>query len=64
MKWYQLAGDWQAFTDLVKQKWDRLTDEDLKTFSGQSEQLVGLVQKKYGCAREQAEKEITEFSLN
>jgi uncharacterized protein YjbJ (UPF0337 family) len=64
MKWYQLAGDWQQFTDLVKEKWDKLTDEDLKTFSGQSEQLAGLLQEKYGYAREQAVKEITEFSLN
>jgi uncharacterized protein YjbJ (UPF0337 family) len=64
MKWYQLAGDWQEFTVLVKEKWDRLTDEDLKTFSGQSEQLAGLLQAKYGYAREQAVKEITEFSLS
>jgi uncharacterized protein YjbJ (UPF0337 family) len=64
MKWYQIAGDWQQFTDLVKEKWDKLTDEDLKTFSGQSEQLAGLLQEKYGYAREQAVKEIAEFSLN
>ena len=45
MKWYQIAGDWQQFTDLVKAKWEKLTDEDLKTFSGQSEQLAGLLQQ-------------------
>jgi len=64
MKWYQIAGDWQQFTDLVKAKWEKLTDEDLKTFSGQSEQLAGLLQARYGYAREQAVKEISEFSLN
>jgi uncharacterized protein YjbJ (UPF0337 family) len=34
----------------------------LTTFGGQSDQLAGILQRKYGYAREQAEKEITEFS--
>ncbi len=62
MKWYQLAGDWQQFTALVKKEWDKLTDDDLTTFGGQSDQLAGLLQQKYGYSREQAEKSITEFS--
>ena len=63
MTWYQMANDWQQFTAIVKEEWDKLTDDDLTTFGGQSDQLAGILQKKYGYAREQAEKEITEFSL-
>ena len=48
MTWYLIAGDWQQFTALVKLEWDKLTDDDLTTFSGQSEQLAGLLQRKYG----------------
>ena len=62
MTWYQIAGDWQQFTALVQEKWDKLTDDDLTTFGGQSAQLADLLQQKYGYAREQAEKEINEFS--
>jgi uncharacterized protein YjbJ (UPF0337 family) len=62
MTWYQIANDWQKFTALVKEQWDKLTDDDLTTFGGQSDQLAGILQRKYGYAREQAEKEITEFS--
>jgi uncharacterized protein YjbJ (UPF0337 family) len=62
MIWYQLAGDWQQFTGMVKEKWSKLTDADLVTFGGGSAQLSGLLQKKYGYAKEQAEKEISEFS--
>ena len=62
MTWYQIANDWQQFTAMVKEEWDKLTDDDLTTFGGQSEQLAGILQKKYGYAREQAEKEITDFS--
>ena len=62
MKWYQIAGDWQQFTDMVKEEWDKLTDDDLTTFGGQSDQLAGLLQQKYGYSREQANKSIAEFS--
>jgi uncharacterized protein YjbJ (UPF0337 family) len=62
MKWYELAGDWTHFTGMVKEKWGRLTDDDFTTFSGTSEQLAGILQRKYGYAREQAVKEIDEFS--
>jgi uncharacterized protein YjbJ (UPF0337 family) len=62
MKWYQIAGDWQHFTAMVKEEWDKLTDDDLTTFGGQSDQLAGLLQQKYGYSREQANKSIAEFS--
>jgi len=62
MKWYEIAGDWQQFTGLVKEKWGKLTDADLTTFSGNSEQLAGILQKKYGYGREEAEKQINEFA--
>lgn len=62
MTWYLIAGDWQQFTALVKEEWQKLTDEDLVTFGGQSEELARLLQRKYGYPREQADKEITAFS--
>jgi uncharacterized protein YjbJ (UPF0337 family) len=62
MTWYLIAGDWEKFTALVKEEWDKLTDDDLTTFGGQSDQLAGLLEQKYGYGREQAIKEITAFS--
>jgi uncharacterized protein YjbJ (UPF0337 family) len=62
MTWYLIAGDWEKFTALVKEEWDKLTDDDLTTFGGQSDQLAGLLERKYGYGREQAVKEITAFS--
>jgi uncharacterized protein YjbJ (UPF0337 family) len=63
MTWYQIADDWQQFTAMVQQKWDKLTDADLTTFGGQSDQLAGILQRKYGYTREQADQEIREFSV-
>ncbi len=62
MKWYEIASDWKRFTGLVKEKWGKLTDADLTTFGGTSDQLAVLLQQKYGYAREQAEEEIEEFA--
>jgi uncharacterized protein YjbJ (UPF0337 family) len=62
MTWYQIAGDWTTFEIMVKEKWGKLTDEDMTTFSGNSNQLSGLLQQRYGYARDQAEREIHEFS--
>ncbi|MGO9470752.1 MAG: CsbD family protein [Isosphaeraceae bacterium] len=63
MKWYEIASDWKRFTGLVKEKWSKLTDADLTTFGGKSDQLAVLLQQKYGYPREQADKEIEEFAL-
>ena len=62
MIWYQLAGDWKQFTGKVKQRWGKLTDDDLTTFGGKSDQLARILQQKYGFGRDQAEREIREFS--
>jgi uncharacterized protein YjbJ (UPF0337 family) len=62
MIWYQLAADWKQFTSKVKQRWGQLTDDDLTTFGGKSDQLASILQRRYGFGRDQADREIREFS--
>jgi uncharacterized protein YjbJ (UPF0337 family) len=62
MNWDQIAGDWKQFTGKVKAKWGKLTDNDLTTIAGKRDELAGLLQVKYGYAKEQAEKELNEFA--
>jgi uncharacterized protein YjbJ (UPF0337 family) len=62
MNWDQIAGDWKQFKGKVKEKWGKLTDDDLTAVAGKREQLAGLLQQKYGFAKEHAEKELQEFS--
>jgi uncharacterized protein YjbJ (UPF0337 family) len=63
MYWYEIAGDWKQFTVMVKEKWSKLTDDDLTTFGGRRDELGRLLQRRYGYAKEQADKELEEFSL-
>ena len=47
--------------NVLKQRWDVFTDEDLDTVHGKLDKLPDLLQTKYGYTTEQAEKEITLF---
>lgn len=52
-------GKWHEFKGKVKEKWGKLTDDDLKSINGKRESLLGKLQSYYGYAKDQAEKEIT-----
>jgi uncharacterized protein YjbJ (UPF0337 family) len=62
MNWDQLGGSWKEFKGKVREKWGKLTDDDLATIAGKREQLAGLLQQKYGYGKDQLEKELYEFT--
>jgi uncharacterized protein YjbJ (UPF0337 family) len=61
MNWDQIEGKWKQSAGIVKQKWGKLTDDDLTTVAGKKDQLVGKIQERYGIAKEAAEKQVDEF---
>ena len=61
MNWDQIQGKWKQYAGRAKEKWGDLTDDDLDRVEGKRDQLVGLVQERYGVAREAAEKQVREF---
>ena len=52
-----LKGKLLEIKGMVKEKWGKLTDNDLSEIEGKNERLFGLLQKKYGCIRDKAELE-------
>jgi uncharacterized protein YjbJ (UPF0337 family) len=54
----QADGNWKQFKGKVKEKWGKLTDDDLTVIEGKREQLVGKIQERYGYQKEAAEKEV------
>ncbi len=62
MNWDQIQGSWTQLTGKVKEKWGKLTDDDLTVIAGKRDQLAGLLQERYGYAKEQAEKALDEFT--
>jgi uncharacterized protein YjbJ (UPF0337 family) len=61
MNWDTIEGSWNQFKGQVKERWGKLTDDDLDVAAGKRDQIAGAIQKRYGMAREQAEKEIADF---
>jgi uncharacterized protein YjbJ (UPF0337 family) len=62
MNWDQLTGRWKQWTGKAKEKWGKLTDNDLTMIGGKREQLAGLLQERYGYAKEQVDKELDAFA--
>ena len=61
MNWEQIEGDWKQMKGRVKQRWAKLTNDDLDAIDGKREELIGKIQKLEGIARERAEREVDEF---
>ncbi len=62
MNWDRIEGNWKQFSGKVKEKWGQLTDDDLAQVNGNREQLEGILQKRYGYAKDQAKKELDTWS--
>jgi uncharacterized protein YjbJ (UPF0337 family) len=61
MNWDRVKGDWKQFGGKVKEAWGKLTDDDLKVIAGKRDQLLGVIQKQYGIARDEAEQQVRQF---
>ena len=57
----RIEGNWHQMVGSVKEKWGKLTDDDLKVIEGSVERLVGKVQERYGIALEEAHKQVEEW---
>ncbi|ANT59804.1 MULTISPECIES: CsbD family protein [unclassified Salipiger] len=64
MNWDQIEGNWTEFKGKARAQWGELTDDEVQQAKGNREQLAGLIQKKYGIAKEEAEKQVSEWQNN
>lgn len=61
MNWDQIEGDWERVKGKVQSQWGKLTDDDIKVVAGKRTELLGIIQSRYGRAKDVAEKEIDTF---
>jgi uncharacterized protein YjbJ (UPF0337 family) len=57
----QLEGKWKEVKGEVREKWGKLTDDDIQIIGGRQDQLIGRVQQRYGIAKEAATREVNAF---
>jgi uncharacterized protein YjbJ (UPF0337 family) len=58
MNWDQIKGNWKQVKGVVRERWGKLTDDDVDVIAGKRDILLGKIQEKHGLAREEAEKEL------
>ena len=59
----EFEGDWNVIKGTLKQKWAKLTDDDLQYAEGKQEELLGRIQKVTGETREAVQKAIKQASF-
>jgi uncharacterized protein YjbJ (UPF0337 family) len=56
-----IKGNWKDLKGKVREKWGKLTDDDLEVIAGKKDQLLGKLQERYGYAKERAQREIDDY---
>lgn len=62
MNWETIEGSWKEFRGRVREQWGRLTNDDVEVIAGRRDKLVGKLQEHYGIAREEAERQVREWT--
>jgi uncharacterized protein YjbJ (UPF0337 family) len=63
MNWDQASGKWNQIKGSVKEKWGKLTDDDMQVIEGNRDRLVGKIQERYGVTKENAEEQVARWTL-
>jgi uncharacterized protein YjbJ (UPF0337 family) len=62
MNWTTIEGQWDQLKADVKARWAKLTDEDIALLGAKKDKLVGKLVERYGMVKDEAEKQIDEWS--
>lgn len=61
MSWDRIEGNWKQLKGHVKEKWAKLSDNELDAIAGKRDQLAGRIQEAYGITKDAAEKQVAEW---
>jgi uncharacterized protein YjbJ (UPF0337 family) len=61
MNWDRIEGNWKELKGQAREKWGRLTNDELDIIAGRREQLEGTLQRVYGKSRDEVQREVDDF---
>ena len=64
MNWGRIEGNWKQFKAKVREQWGKLTNDHSDAINGRREMLAGKLQKQYGITKEEAERDIEDWSAS
>lgn len=57
----KLSNKWNQVSADAQNHWSKLTEQDLAQVKGNVQEMVNLVQDRYGYTRQRAEQDVTQF---
>jgi uncharacterized protein YjbJ (UPF0337 family) len=57
----QFEGKWEQVKGQVKEKWGKLTNDDMTIIHGKKDQMLGKLRERYGYTASQANSELGSF---
>ncbi len=64
MNWDRVEGNWEKVKGQIRQKWGKLTEDDLEQARGRRRELVGRIQQRYGQKKDEVERDVDRFISN
>jgi len=64
MNWDRIEGQWKQRRGRTMLQWGKVMNDELAAIAGKHEQLVGLLQEKYGIAKDEAKRQLHELKKN
>ena len=61
---WKLKGNWKQAKGKAKEKWGKLTDDDIALVNGKRDQLAGKIQERYGIGKDEAERQVGDWERN
>jgi uncharacterized protein YjbJ (UPF0337 family) len=62
MNWDRIEGNWKQIAGKAREKWGKLTDDDIEKVGGKKDQLIGRIQERYGIAKDEADRQADEWA--
>ena len=62
LNWDTIRGNWNQMKGNVKQQWGKLTDDDMMQLQGNRDELVGVIQERYGITKEAAQRQVDDWA--
>ena len=63
MNWDQVECRWNQLRGSVRERWGRMTDDDVQTLTGAKDRLIGKIQERYGTTKAEAEMQVDAWSI-
>lgn len=57
-----IEGNWRQMKGKVKERWGKLTDDQLDQIEGNYDVLCGKIQEAYGLSREEVERDLSRLN--